>query len=72
MLPFIWGDYWLVDLDEGYQLVAVSEPKREYLWVLSRTPKVESSAYDALIGRLRAQGFDQGRLELTKQRVLPN
>jgi apolipoprotein D and lipocalin family protein len=67
MLPFVWGDYWVVDLDEGYHLVAVSEPKREYLWVLSRTPKAESGDYDALMGRLKAQGFDLGRLERTKQ-----
>ncbi len=67
MLPFVWGDYWVVDIDEGYQLVAVSEPKREYLWVLSRTPKVAPDAFDALMGRLKAQGFDLGRLEHTKQ-----
>jgi apolipoprotein D and lipocalin family protein len=67
LLPFVWGDYWVVDLDERYQLVAVAEPKREYLWVLSRTPKVEPSDYEALLGRLKAQGFDLSRLELTKQ-----
>ena len=67
ILPFVWGDYWVIDLDEGYQLVAVSEPKREYLWVLSRTPTVATSAFDALMGRLKAQGFDLGRLERSKQ-----
>lgn len=66
-LPFVWGDYWVVDLDEGYQLVAVAEPKREYLWVLSRTPKVEPAAYSALLARLQTQGFDLSRLQLTKQ-----
>lgn len=72
MLPFAWGNYWVIDLDDGYQLVAVSEPKRDYLWVLSRTPKVAPVALDALMGRLKAQGFDLNRLELTKQQALPN
>jgi apolipoprotein D and lipocalin family protein len=67
MFAFVWGDYWVIDLDEAYQLVAVSEPKREYLWVLSRTPKVESAAYEALLGRLKTQGFDLSWLEITKQ-----
>jgi apolipoprotein D and lipocalin family protein len=67
MLPFVWGNYWVVDLDEGYQLVAVSEPKREYLWVLSRTPKVEPNALAALMGRLKSQGFSLDRLEISKQ-----
>jgi apolipoprotein D and lipocalin family protein len=67
LLPFVWGDYWVVDLDEGYQLVAVSEPKRVYLWVLSRTPMVDPNQYDALLKRLKAQEFDLSKLELTKQ-----
>ena len=55
-------------LDERYELVAVSEPKREYLWVLSRTPVVDEVRYAALLTRLAAQGLDVGRLESTPQR----
>ncbi|NVO07983.1 MAG: lipocalin family protein [Rhodoferax sp.] len=67
LLPFVWGDYWVIDLDADYQLVAVSEPQREFLWVLSRTPSVSAEAYQALLQRLRAQGFDLDRLERTRQ-----
>lgn len=66
-LPFVWGDYWVVDLDARYELAAVSEPKKEYLWVLSRTPAVEPGDYAALLARLKAQGFDLNRLVLTPQ-----
>ncbi len=66
-LPMVWGNYWVIDLDPQYQLVAVSEPEREYLWVLSRTPKVEPAAYQALLGRLAQQGFDLKRLEPSPQ-----
>lgn len=66
-LPMVWGDYWVIDLDERYQLVAVSEPKREYLWVLSRSPAVSDQAYEALTARLKAQGFALERLERTQQ-----
>jgi apolipoprotein D and lipocalin family protein len=66
-LPVVWGDYWVVDLDEAYQLVAVSEPMREYLWVLSRTPQVSDQAYGALLLRLKAQGLSLERLERTRQ-----
>ena len=67
-LPMVWGDYWVIDLDPAYQLVAVSEPKREYLWILSRNAKVDPAAYDALLARLSGQGFDLQRLEKTLQR----
>jgi apolipoprotein D and lipocalin family protein len=67
-LPMVWGDYWVIDLDADYQLAAVSDAKREYLWVLSRTPQVNAKAYDALLDRLKAQHFDVKQLEPTPQR----
>jgi apolipoprotein D and lipocalin family protein len=66
-LPMVWGDYWVIDLDPDYQLAAVSEPKREYLWILSRTPTVPRQAMAKLLDRLARQGFDLDRLEMTKQ-----
>lgn len=66
-LPFVWGDYWVIDLDDRYQLAAVSDRKREYLWILSRTPTVERKAYADLLVRLGAQGFDVNKLVPTKQ-----
>jgi apolipoprotein D and lipocalin family protein len=66
-LPMVWGDYWVIDLDPDYQLAAVSEPKREYLWILSRTPTVPRQAYAGLLARLERQGFDLARLEMTRQ-----
>ena len=66
-LPQVWGDYWVIDLDAEYQLAAVSDAKREYLWVLSRTQQVNAKAYDALIERLKAQHFDVQKLERSVQ-----
>ena len=66
-LPFVWGNYWVIDLDEAYQLVAVSEPSQEYLWILARTPQVDPTAYNALLTRLTQKGFDVSKLELTRQ-----
>jgi apolipoprotein D and lipocalin family protein len=66
-IPAVWGDYWIIDLDEGYQLAAVSEPSRQYLWVLSRRPRIDQATYDALVGRLTKKGYDVRNLELTKQ-----
>lgn len=66
-VPMVWGDYWVIDLDDKYQLSAVSEPKREFLWILSRTPQVAPADYDALLARLTAQGFDITRLVRTPQ-----
>ena len=66
-IPAVWGNYWIIDLDPEYQLVAISEPRREYLWVLSRSPMVAKDAYSALLERLRRLGFDTNRLESSAQ-----
>lgn len=66
-IPFLWGDYWVIDIDADYQLAAVSEPGRDYLWVLSKTPRVDPARYQALLERLAARGFDIPKIELTPQ-----
>lgn len=61
-VPGVWGDYWVIDLDTNYQLAAVSEPSRQYLWILARTPTVEPKAYADLLERLQALGFATDKL----------
>jgi len=67
-LPLVWGDYWVIDLDPQYQVAAVSDPRREYLWVLSRTPQLDPQVYADLLQRLKQQQFDIQKLELTSQK----
>lgn len=61
-LPMVWGDYWVIELDEAYTLVAVSEPSREYLWILARDPDVPEQRVNDLIARLAQRGFDPARI----------
>ncbi len=70
-LPLVWGDYWVIDLDDQYQLAAVSDAKREYLWVLSRSPKIDQARYAALLQRLKQQGFDVDKLQVTPHDSAP-
>jgi apolipoprotein D and lipocalin family protein len=36
-LPFVWGDYWIIDLAPDYTFAVIGEPDRKYLWILART-----------------------------------
>ena len=65
-LPMVWGDYQVIELDPDYQYAVVGTPDRKYLWVLSRTPKLETALYDRLMERARAQGFDVSKLVMTR------
>ena len=65
-IPLVWGNYWVIALDPDYQWVIVSEPQREYLWILSRTPQMNPATYQALQAKLVGMGFDLKRLEASK------
>ena len=66
-LPLVWGTYWVLDLDPDYQLAAVGDPTRSYLWILSRSPVVSGTQYESLLQRLKVMGFDITKLEKTRQ-----
>lgn len=64
-LPAVWGDYWIIGLDEGYEWAVVGTPDRKYLWILSRTPELDEPAYAEALDRARENGFDTSRLTPT-------
>ena len=68
-IPMVWGDYWVIDLDPQYQVAVVSDPRREYLWILSRTPQLDKKVYEDTLQRIQAQQFDVRKLELTTQQA---
>lgn len=61
-LPFVWGDYWILDLTEDYGAALVGSPDRVYLWVLARSPVLDERTYHRLVSAAKAQGFDVSRL----------
>ena len=62
--PF-WGDYWIIDLDKEYQHAIVSEPNRQYLWILSRSAEIDNRLLKILKEKIRQKGFDLSYLENT-------
>ena len=58
-----WGAYWVVDRPEHGRYAIVSEGRREYLWVLSRTPELGADDRQAVRARLQSLGFDLERLK---------
>jgi len=66
-LPFVWGDYWIVELDRDYRHAVVGDPSRKYLWILSRSPEMDAATYESLAAAARRLGFDTARLVPTPQ-----
>ncbi len=66
-LPFVWGNYWVIDLAPDYSYAVVGEPKREYLWILARTKTLDEVTMKEILGRVKAMGYDVKNLIFTKQ-----
>lgn len=57
-LPFVWGNYWIIDLAPDYSYAVIGEPDRKYLWVLSRTPVMDETIIQGILDRAKGKGYD--------------
>jgi apolipoprotein D and lipocalin family protein len=69
--PFYAG-YHVIALDQkSYSYAMVSGPSRDYLWILSRTPKMKPATLDALKAKAAALGFPTEKLIMVSHDVVP-
>lgn len=61
-LPMVWANYWVIALADDYRYAVVGEPSREYLWILSREPRLDAAAYAQIVADLPALGYDPAKL----------
>jgi apolipoprotein D and lipocalin family protein len=70
-VTFFWpfaGDYWVLMLGPNYEYAVVGEPRRKYLWVLSRTRQLDPETYRGILRRIEQLGYVPSKLVLTRQR----
>jgi apolipoprotein D and lipocalin family protein len=61
-LPFVWSDYYIMDVASDYSMSVVGTPDRSHLWLLAREPTVTEEVRSAFIAKALGQGFDTSRL----------
>lgn len=61
-IPMLKADYWIVDLAKDYSHAAVATADSQYLWLLSRQPKLDDGTYQLMLDRLATRGFDVKKL----------
>jgi len=65
--PLFGVKYWILKLERDYSIALVGEPRRKYLWILSRNPEIAQSQYDEYVAAAAAMGFDVSKLHKTLQ-----
>lgn len=56
------GNYWIIALDDDYRWAMVGTPDRRFLWILSRSPRLDPDVEACLRRRAARLGFDVERL----------
>jgi apolipoprotein D and lipocalin family protein len=69
-LSGVWGDYWIIGLGPEYTWAVVGTPNRQYLWILSRTPRMSDTSYARALEIAKGNGFDVTRVVKTSNSEL--
>lgn len=64
------GKYWVIILEPNYEYAVVSEPNREYLWILSRSPSMKRATYESILEQLKEKQFDTSKLQFARENVI--
>ena len=67
--PDIYSFYNILFVDDNYQYALVSGNSKDYLWILSRTPRLEERAKNVLLSEASIRGYDISKLIWVDQRV---
>lgn len=57
-LSRVWGDYWILALEDDYSAVLIGTPDRECLWILARTPTLAEPIREKFRALAADAGFD--------------
>ncbi|HEX7816738.1 lipocalin family protein [Dyella sp.] len=69
-MQFIWpiqAEYVIAYLDDSYSTVIVARSKRDYVWIMARTPSLPEASYTAMVQRVASLGYDVTRLRKVPQ-----
>ena len=66
---FLWfyADYYILELDEDYQYALIGSSSDNYLWILSRTPKMTKAQLNGLLQNIAQRGYDLSKLIFVEQ-----
>ena len=67
---FLWfySDYNILETDEEYNYAVIGGSSGKYLWILSRSPKIEGAVLDKLMTKIEKRGYDTAALIFVSQK----
>ena len=70
-MRFVWpvkADYRIVYLNEDYTQTVIGRNKRDFVWIMARTPEIPDEDYVRLVTFIESIGYDVAELKKVPQR----
>lgn len=64
-MQFVWpvkSEYLITWLSEDYSQTVVARNKRDYVWLMARTPQIPEADYARMVEHIAASGYDTSKL----------
>jgi len=61
------ADYRISHVSPDYTQTVITREKRDYLWIMARTPAIPEADYQKLVDIARKQGYDPGQIRRMPQ-----
>ena len=69
-MQFVWpfkAEYRIIYLDEAYNKTVIGRSKRDYLWIMARTPQIPDDEYEEILAFIETQGYDRTNVQRVPQ-----
>lgn len=69
-MRFVWpfkSEFLITHLNADYTQTVIGRNKRDYVWIMARTPQIPEADYQRLLAELAAQGYDLKKLRKVPQ-----
>lgn len=70
-MQFIWpfkGDYRIIYLADDYSVTIIGRNKRDYVWLMARSPEISDEAYRRAVEFIQRAGYDTADLQRVPQK----
>jgi apolipoprotein D and lipocalin family protein len=70
-MQFVWpikAEYLIAHVDPDYQETIIARSRRDYVWIMARTPQIPDADFARLSRKVAELGYDTSRLERVPQR----
>jgi len=70
-MQFVWpikAEYLIAYVDDDYTETIIARSRRDYVWIMARTPQVSEADYARLTRKVADLGYDMAKLERVPQR----